>query len=318
MRAIFCHRTDEFVHVARVCIVAHARGVALRDTVNVREVFVRRHALWLVVLAAGTVQAAPKKLKAAFLCGTFVDGKIKQPLTGGKVAKLTDPIACAIHVPDPAEPSHMGHVHTVRRPAGGKPIVATGKTEDFGSQSEAKDFEVVLAPNAPDASGDVAWKPCEDFDIVASISDDLGTYFSKTIKVQQKCPKPAPVAAALTCSYEAQDGTLFRWPGTGDKVKPRLSAPEHTLSCSITVKAKATPRDGLPLVGHFAIGKGADHPGEASEGPPDGDLRADAGFSGEAGDFQECETFTIQASLVDATGATRWTGKRTITQTCGD
>jgi len=276
--------------------------------------------LWLTLLAAGTGHAAPKakKIDAAFLCGTFVDGAIKKPITGGKVEKLTVPIACAIHVKDPNEPSHMGHVHTVRKPAGGKPIKNIGKTDDFGGQSDPgkTDFAVVLAPGTADENGEIAFQPCEDFDIVASISDDLGTYFTKTIRVQQSCPKPKPVSATLSCVYTAQDGTLIRWPGNGDKEKPRLSAPDHELDCSILVKAKAAPRDGLPLVGHFAIGKGKDRPGEASELPPDGDLRAEAAFT--AGDYQECETFTIQGSLVDATGATRWTGKHTITQTCGD
>lgn len=71
-------------------------------------------------------------------------------------------------------------------------------------------FEIILKPDAADSQGEIAFKPCEDFDIVASISDDLGVHFKKTIKVQQSCPKPTPIAAMLTCSYEGQDGTLFR------------------------------------------------------------------------------------------------------------
>lgn len=169
----------------------------------------RTRALWLVLLAAGTVQAAPKKPKkidAAFLCGTFVDGAIKKPITGGKVEKLTVPIACAIHVNDPNEPSHMGNVHTVRKPAKAKPIKNQGKTDDFGGQSDAdkKDFAVILAPGTADENGEIAFQPCEDFDIEASISDDLGTYFTKTIRVQQSCPKPKPVTATLSCVYTAQ------------------------------------------------------------------------------------------------------------------
>ena len=64
--------------------------------------------------------APPHPIKAEFLCGTYVDGKIKDVVTSGKRPKLSDPIACAIHVPDTNEPSHMGNIHTVRHQSGGK------------------------------------------------------------------------------------------------------------------------------------------------------------------------------------------------------
>lgn len=264
----------------------------------------------LVAAAATQVSAGPKPVKAQFLCGTFVDGKIKQPLASGKHGKITDPIACAIHVDDPKEPSHMGNVHTVRYPAGGKKVVTTGKTDDFGSESadDKKDFEYVMQPGAD------TFQPCESFDIVASISDDLGTYFTRTIKITQTCPKPKPIAAAITCYYEAQDGTPIHWPGNGDKLEPRLSAPDHELSCKIV--AKKVP-DGVSLSGSLAIkGKGHSEPAHAE--PPDGATVVDGTFKGADGDFDECETFTISGSLVDGDGATRWTGTRKIVQSCPD
>ena len=269
--------------------------------------------LWSLVLVAAAVtpaSAGPKPIKAEFLCGTFVDKKIKEPLASGKHAKITDPIACAIHMSDPNEPSHMGNVHTVRYPAGAKKVVTTGKTDDFGAQSDddKKDFEYVMQPGAD------TFQPCENFDIVGSISDDLGTYFTKTIKITQTCPKPKPIAATITCYYEAQDGTPMHWPGNGEKQKPRFSAPDHELDCKIV--AKTVPK-GVELTGSLKInGKGNTEP--AHEEPPAGWTVVDGAFKASDGDFEECQNFTITGTLVDADGATRWTGTRKIIQTCDD
>jgi hypothetical protein len=266
--------------------------------------------LSLLAAAARPADAAPKKLKAEFLCGTYVDGKIRQVLTGGKVGKLVDPIACAIHVADPKEPSHMGNVHTVRY--GKTKLVGQGKTDDFGADSEPakRDFEIVMKPSAPDDNGQVAFQPCEDFDIVATISDDLGVYFTKTIKVQQSCPKPKPIAAKLSCSYEAGDGTLFRWPGSGARQRPRMelrsfdcvldaaSVPDGVaLTSSIGIKGKPAKRAPFEQMARGYASTASFHPGD---------------------DFDSCSAFVVEASLIDGDGATRFSGKLSIDQDCPD
>lgn len=274
----------------------------------------------LLAFCAAALAASParadkvKPMKAQFLCGTFVDGKIKQPITGGKVGKMTDPIACAIHADDPKEPSHMGHVHTVRH---GKPEVTTsGKTDDFGPGTEKPDFEIVMKPDVPDENKEIAFAACEDFDIVATVSDDLGVYFKKTIKVQQSCPKPPPpkpIAATLSCFYEAEDGTGYRWPGNGVKAKPRLSSARE-LDCSIA-NPKDLP-DGTTLKGTLTIKQTkVTKVTEAGPRPPSG---WSTEFAFGMGEFNECETLDLAASLEDQNKVKRWSGTLKIVQRCDD
>ena len=271
----------------------------------------------------GVAIAKPKPIKAQFLCGTYVDGKVTAAITGGKRAKITDPVACAIHVDNPDEPSHMGNIHTVRHvvdPSTNKSskVVSSGKTDDFGGQSDPdkRDFNVILTPGVADENGDIPFKPCEDFDLVATVSDDLGVYFTKTIKVSQTCPKPKPLSAKLTCMYEAQDGTLLRWPGNGDKLKPRLSSGK---SFECTIIAKNAPPD-TTLIGVVAIhGKSAKQSGKAAEtGEGNGTLKVDLGFEPGDDTFTECESFTIDAKLTNTDGAVRWTAKQKVVQDCPD
>ncbi len=264
--------------------------------------------LGLAVMAAPALaDKKPKPIKAQFLCGTFVGGAIKEPITGGKRAKLTDPIACALHVDNPKEPSHMATIRTIRYPAN-KKAPTSGKTEDIDS---SKDLELVMKPGVTDGNGEVLFNSCEDFDIVAKVSDDLGVYFEKTIKVQQTCPKPKPIVAAISCVYQAQDGTLFKWPGNGVKVKPRLSS-DHDLACQIGGKVSL---GGETLTGSIAV-KGK--PKTAKTRPlPDNSWAAELSFSS-AGDFDECETITLAGSLADSSGANRWTGSLKIAQSCPD
>ena len=264
------------------------------------------------ITAAAQKRPPPKPVKAQFLCGTFVDGKIKQPITGGRVQKLTDPIACAIHMDDPKEPAHMGNVHTVRYVKGAKkPVTSSGSTNDFGPGSEKQDFEVEMKPSSNDLNGDLWWKPCEDFDIVATISDDLGVYFTKTIKVQQSCPAPKPIVAALTCTYEADDGTLFRWPGNGAKLRPRLETYSHELACQVGSKG-ALPTDST-FTGAVAV-KGKTTRTSGTRPTPDKGWAAEVSFD----DLDSCADITLNGTLTDANGVTRWSGSLKITQDCPD
>lgn len=250
-----------------------------------------------------------KKIKAQFLCGTYVDGKIKQPITGGRVAKITDPIACAIHVADPDEPSHMGNVHTVRH-VQPKQVVTSGKTDDFGSQSDEgkKDFNVFLKPSVADENGEVAFKPCEDFDIVGTVADDLGVYFTKTIKVQQSCPKPKPIKAKLGCYYQTEDGTTFVWPGNGAKAKPRL---EGVVTCVIEMP----DLDNVSgWTGKLAV-KGQ-HVHDVEVHSMEYGSGADQQFSSE--EHGVCSNFTVVGSIADPDGNERFAGKLDIKQDCPD
>jgi len=268
--------------------------------------------LGLAVMAVPALadKKKPKPIKAQFLCGTYVGGAIKEPISGGKRAKLTDPIACALHVDDPNEPSHMATIRTVRYPAKAKKVLASGKTEDIDN---TKDLELVMTPGVADAGGEVLFKPCEDFDIVAKVSDDLGVYFEKTIRVQQTCPKPKAIVAAITCSHEAQDGTLFRWPGNGVKIKPRLS-PDHDLACQIGGKANL---GNETLTASLAV-KGKPAKTAQPQSLQGNSWAAALTLSAGYGDFDECETLTLVGSLADASGATRWTGSLKIVQDCPD
>ena len=285
--------------------------------------------LFTVAAVAGVALACPRAqagkahpIKAEFLCGTYVGGKIADVITGGKHAKITDPIACAMHVPDGNEPSHMGNVHTVRYPSGGKKVVTSGKTDDFGSQSDdnKKDFEVVMQPTAADGNGDIAFQPCEDFDIVATISDDLGTYFTKTIKVQQTCPKPRPIAATVKCTQADPDGkkpVVF-----GATAKERW--PEATIECEVRSKDPRLTDPSTKLVAKSvwtdfeADGKPqrtAEKLGSIQAMP---EMPAFQGVYLDPTEWFRCSPVDITLSLVDGAGAKLFSQTIKTKFTCGE
>lgn len=171
------------------------------------------------------------------LCGTMSASNEAKPLSG-KTGKLTDNVACAIHMSDPKEEPKMGTFKTVRHtvdPSSGKKkdVVGTSFTSDFGPGSEHTDLELVMPSGTPMSDQSIAFKPCEDFDIIGTISDDRGVYFTKKIKVQQTCPKPAaldldsegraPVSARereLRADHQglATHGRRGSWRGALDRV----------------------------------------------------------------------------------------------------
>jgi hypothetical protein len=253
--------------------------------------------------AGAALAQSPKKLKAEFLCGVFANGKVTKPITGKKLGKITDPIACALHLANPDEPGHSVHVRTVR---GGKEMSnVTGVVNEDGS---TKDFEIHLKPGVKNENGEIAWKPCEDFDIEVGIFDPGGQY-KKTIKVVQGCPKPKPVKGKLVCYYQTDDGTQFTFPGNGTKKKPRM---EKDLQCSIGLPDLDNPGDGWK--GSLAIkGKSAHvvevHPMEAGAG---------ADFAFPSAEFGACANFTVIGSITDPDGNERFSGKLAIQQNCPD
>ena len=117
------------------------------------------------------------------------------------------------------------------------------------------------------------------------------------------------ISAVLECSYESADGTLFRYPGNGTKVKPRI---EGAINCWISIKKILKE---VALTGKLkANGKTL----EAEAIPrPDDTYSADVSFSTENGDFETCSVFTVTGELLRA-GKTVWKGKLKIDQRCRD
>ena len=266
--------------------------------------------------------APPHPIKAEFLCGTYVDGKIKDVVTSGKRPKLSDPIACAIHVPDTNEPSHMGNIHTVRHPSGGKAIATSGKTSDFGSQSDddKKDFEIVMQPAIADQNGDVLFQPCEDFDIVATISDDLGVYFTRTLKIEQTCPKPKPIAVSVKCTQADPDGkkpVVFgatpkeRWPEATIECELRSKDPRLTESTTNLIARSVWTdfeADGHPQ-------RTADTAGSIQQMP---EVPAFQAVYLDPKAWFACSPVDITLKLVDGAGATVFTQTIKTKHTCGE
>jgi hypothetical protein len=185
----------------------------------------------VAVAATSQVAHAGKKVKAEVLCGTYVDGQVLAVVPSPKHPKLTDPVGCALRVMDVGDDTYMANIHTIRYavdPATGKKskIETSGATNDVGAD---KDLETVMTPGQPDANGEVDFTPCEDFDVVASVSDDRGVYFKKTIHVAQTCPKPKPMKLESRCTAYQGDDEKFDLP---DKQKRSLDG--LTITCLLT------------------------------------------------------------------------------------
>ncbi len=167
---------------------------------------------------AGTAHAG-KKVKAELLCGVFVDGQVTDMVPSPKKPKLDQPVGCALHLDGVGGDTYMANIHTVRTTvdASGKKskVTTSGHTSDVGAD---KDLEFVMTPGANDENNEIDFQPCEDFDVVASVSDDQGVYFKKTLHVAQACPKPKPLKAKVGC-YATKDDDRIDLP---DKKKPSL------------------------------------------------------------------------------------------------
>jgi hypothetical protein len=180
---------------------------------------------------AGAAEAG-KKVKAEVLCGVYVDGAIKDIVPSGKKPKLSDPVACALHLTVDNSDTYMGNIHTVRYTTDDKGKKKKVETSGATTNVEfGKDVELVMKPAAADENGEVLFQPCEDFDIVARVFDDRGLYFSKTIHVAQSCPKPKPMKATATCFATKEEGDRIDIP---DKKAPSLEG--FTVQCAVSSK----------------------------------------------------------------------------------
>jgi hypothetical protein len=160
------------------------------------------------LLVAPSAHAGVKKIKAELLCGTMSNSdEVTAAITGaGKTGKLTERVVCAMRMADPKQDARMGTIKTIRHTVDAatgkrKDVAGTSFTTDFGAGSEHSDVELTMLSGQPMDDQSIAFQPCEDFDIVATISDDLGVYFNQTIKVVQGCPRPRPFKASVACAY---------------------------------------------------------------------------------------------------------------------
>lgn len=152
---------------------------------------------------------------------------------------------------------------------------------------------------------------CEKFDLVGEVAEDGKIIGKKKLTVTAECPKPAEVKAVkatLLCSFEAADGTVFKYPGNGSKTKPRL---ERELNCTISVPK---PPAGAALKGTLKLGKKA-REAEARE-TPTGGIEAVATFYPDD-DFVTCESATAEGELTVG-GQSVWKGSLPIPQSCPD
>ncbi|HEY3449984.1 MAG TPA: hypothetical protein VGK67_26770 [Myxococcales bacterium] len=149
---------------------------------------------------------------------------------------------------------------------------------------------------------------CEKFDLVAEVTEDGKPLGKKKLGVAAECPKPKPIKASLLCSFEAADGTMFKYPGNGSKTKPRL---ERELTCYISVPK---PPAGAALKGTIKLGKKT-REAEARE-VPTGGIEAVATFYPDD-DFVACESATAEGELT-IDGQSVWKGSLPVPQSCPD
>ena len=127
--------------------------------------------------------------------------------------------------------------------------------------------------------------------------------------VLSKEPAPKKINAKLECKYETDDGTQFKYPGNGQKTRPRL---EGTLYCWISIPKIP---EGVTLKGTLKA-KGKQQEAEAIPRPDD-TFSIDATFTADNGDFEVCTPFTVTGEVKNA-GRSVWKGKLAIDQSCPD
>ncbi len=125
--------------------------------------------------------------------------------------------------------------------------------------------------------------------------------------------KVAPIKAALSCAFKAQDGKVFKWPGNGTKAKLRI---EDVVDCAILIPAVPA---GQELKGSIK-GKGKAHEAPLAKLPapnPDTMRVVNVKLSSESGDFEGCMDFTVEGKLTSG-GQTVFSSKLGIKQYCPD
>lgn len=268
----------------------------------------RTRAVLVVGLALGVGGIAEAKpVKAHVVClGNDV------AVTSGKAVRLGDTLWCSIAV-DSLGDFKAAAIH------GGLAVIpgpkSTLKQQPGGVEGPVHDTAdgVEYTTEKPFAV-DVDYKKCEPFAINASLDDfehpgsDMMVW-STVFKVAASCPAPKQVAGKLACNATGQDGTIFRWPGNGAKVKPRL---ETTLSCTISA---GKPEAGVTYAVSLQVAKR----GTPVTGGFDHDEAGNGFFSGSFDQevYEACSNFTVLGE-VRGNGAALWSGKLAIKQDCPD
>ncbi|MDB4957252.1 MAG: hypothetical protein JWO36_4821 [Myxococcales bacterium] len=280
--------------------------------------------IWIVasVIAGGAGLAEAGKVKAELLCGVMADGKISDVVPNKKKPRLDQPVACALHLSVENNDTFMGNIHTVRyavdASTGKKTKITTqGETSDIENHPGLKkDIEIVMKPAAPDERGDVLFQACEDFDVVGSVFDDRGTYFTKSIHIEQACPKPKPLKASITC-IATKDGDRIDLP---DKKKRSLDG--YAVACFAQSSDPRLPKAkfwGRTEYDHPTMDDSNGHTkNDARTGKyEEGEDESAAMLTLEADDIPVClATFDINLFIDDASGAHLFTKKVTVKQKC--
>ncbi|MCE9572666.1 MAG: hypothetical protein K8W52_05875 [Deltaproteobacteria bacterium] len=259
----------------------------------------------LVLVAIGGLAAAPRAARAGnpkfeFLCGTFVDGEVKDVVPSPKKPKITDPIGCALRVTNapPGWENQWSVELTFLRHIGGAktPTDAGAKSGTFERDaSGVLDAEWEVKPNEPTMNEGPYFAACEDFDINVHVFTAEGdSAYAKTLKVVQKCPKPRPVAAKITCTATAQDGAQV--PITS-KRRGRYGA-EAAVACLVAPRAKRAKVGDLTVVGRI---ERLDDNGQPTSTPPresevipiDEGTWVNFQVNFQEGDWGECSDATI-------------------------
>ena len=257
-----------------------------------------------LVLCPTLALANPKSPKAHVECMST------NPVKSGVPAKLDNELWCTIHVDSLGgyKPDAIFGFLAIDMGKGTSGIETFPRSGKLDDTQDGMVFQI-----------DKPWvvnkdyRRCEPFTIQAAIdaADPPGMgakLWHATFKVNASCPKPKAVAGALACHYTAQDGTIFKWPGNGAKVKPRMEQP---LSCSINA---GKPEAGVPYEVSLGV-TGKQAKVGKFETAEDGKMFFEATF--EEPDYGACSSFVI-AGQVKANGASLWSGKLAIKQDCPD
>ena len=149
------------------------------------------------------------------------------------------------------------------------------------------------------------FQACRNFVIEGRLVQGGADVWTTSIPARAKCRKPRKLAAKLSCSYVAADGTVVAYPGNGKKLRPRL---DDTLACWVVGPKKAPDNLTATIAGHP----------EPLWQDDDTMLWSSAQMLFPDDDFTTCDPFTVTASIANGDGQVVWSGKLPIPQSCPD
>jgi hypothetical protein len=284
---------------------------------------------YVVVVVASSAHAGTPKVKAQFLCGTMVDGQVTGVVPDKKKPKLVGPVACALHVDDAAgQDGALTVIKTVRYvvdPATKKTSKVDGANVSGsvvkGDDGKYADTLATFKPNEADQSGQIAFRSCEDFDVIATVGDAAGTLFTKTVHVAQKCPKPKAMKATVACFASHDDGTTYALPAKDKRRLTNLTG----ITCRVTSKDDRLAAQGTKAAGTMRWTQydgEKDAPRESAERVAAGPVAEGDTYSAEIvfqpGDWDECVKVSTSIVVSDADGAPLFAKTLGFSQDCPD